>query len=131
MKLPVGIVLLAIACAARAGDPGPPPSAPPSVPRLDRNYLLQYRATNGAIEFGTNVAAWEIRRTQILAAMQEVMGPLPGPEKRCPLDVKTEVTVDRGSYDSKVISSAPEPGARVLAYLLVLKHVDASGGAHL
>ena len=31
--------------------------------------------------------AWEAQRPILLEAMQQVMGPLPGPEKRGPLDV--------------------------------------------
>jgi dienelactone hydrolase len=51
------------------------------------------------------------------------MGPLPGREKDCPLDIRTEEEVDAGSYVRKLISYAAEPGSRVPAYLLVPKRV--------
>ncbi len=49
------------------------------------------------------------------------MGPLPGKEKRCPLDMRTEEEADCGSYVRRLISYASEPGARVRAYLLIPK----------
>ncbi|MEO5802001.1 MAG: prolyl oligopeptidase family serine peptidase [Verrucomicrobiota bacterium] len=53
--------------------------------------------------------------------MQKVMGPLPGTEKRCPLDVKVEEEVDCGAYVRKLISYQSEPNSRVPAYLLIPK----------
>ena len=38
------------------------------------------------------------RRAEILRGMQEVMGPLPGREKRCALDLRVEAETDCGSY---------------------------------
>ena len=64
---------------------------------------------------------WEEKREQALMAMQEVMGPLPGQEKRCALEVETIEQVDCGSYVRRLISYASEPGNRVTAYLLVPK----------
>ena len=53
--------------------------------------------------------------------MQEVMGPLPGQEKRCALDVRFDEETDCGSYVRRFLSYAAEPSARVSAYLLVPK----------
>jgi dienelactone hydrolase len=53
--------------------------------------------------------------------MQQVMGTLPGAEKRCPLDVHIDEEVDCGSYVRRRISYASEPGGRVPAYLLIPK----------
>ncbi|PYJ85204.1 MAG: alpha/beta hydrolase [Verrucomicrobia bacterium] len=53
--------------------------------------------------------------------MQEVMGPLPGKEKRCPLDVKVEEEVDCGDYVRRFLTYASEPGSRAPAYLLIPK----------
>jgi hypothetical protein len=53
--------------------------------------------------------------------MQAVMGRLPGPEKRCPLDPKIEEEVDCGRYVRRLITYASEPGSRVPAYLLIPK----------
>ena len=49
--------------------------------------------------------------------MTAVMGPLPGGEKRCPLDVQVEQETDCGSYVRRSITYAAEPGSRVPAYL--------------
>jgi dienelactone hydrolase len=63
---------------------------------------------------------WRVRRAHILAHMQTVMGPLPGDEKRVPLDLKTlEEKVLEGGLVRKKISYATEPGDRVDAYLFL------------
>jgi dienelactone hydrolase len=53
--------------------------------------------------------------------MQRVMGPLPGPEKRVPLDVRVEREEDAGTYVRRKLTYAAAPGERVPAYLLVPK----------
>jgi dienelactone hydrolase len=50
-----------------------------------------------------------------------VAGPLPGPEKRCPLAVAVEEEVDCGGYVRRFLTYAAEPGDRVPAYLLIPK----------
>jgi hypothetical protein len=55
--------------------------------------------------------------------MQAIMGKLPGPEKRCPLEMKVEEEVDCGGHVRRLITYASEPGSRVPAYLLVPKDV--------
>jgi dienelactone hydrolase len=55
--------------------------------------------------------------------MEAVMGPLPGKEKRCPLDLRIEQETDCGSYLRRSITYAAEPGSRVPAYLLIPKEV--------
>jgi dienelactone hydrolase len=59
--------------------------------------------------------------------MQSVMGPLPGKEKRCPLEPRVEEEVDAGSHIRRLISYAAEPGGRVPAYLLLPKGLEGSG----
>ncbi len=66
-------------------------------------------------------AAWEVKRARVLAAMQEVMGALPGEEKRCSLDVRMREEIDCGRYVRRLIDYASEPGERVPAYLLMPK----------
>ena len=66
-------------------------------------------------------ADWKQRRAEILRGMTEVMGPLPGREKRCPLDVHVEQETDCGAYMRRLITYAAEPGSRVPAYLLIPK----------
>ena len=67
--------LVAVSVAA-AADPNP----------ADRTNLLTYRDDRDRPIPVRTVADWAHRRAAILAAMQEVMGPLPGPEKKVPLD---------------------------------------------
>jgi dienelactone hydrolase len=59
--------------------------------------------------------------------MQAIMGPLPGSEKRCALELKTESEVDCGTYVRRSISYSAEPGGRVPAYLLVPKRALMEG----
>jgi dienelactone hydrolase len=89
--------------------------------KLSHTNLLQFIAADGAIKTVRSTNDWNLRRRSILHAMQEVMGPLPGKEKRCPLDVKIEEEVDCGDYVRRFMSYASEPGARVPAYLLLPK----------
>lgn len=91
--------------------------------RLDRNNLLTYRASSGSVEPVRSVADWQKRRAEILAGMQAIMGPLPGAEKRIPLEIAVEAETDCGSYVRREITYASEPGARVPAYLLIPKAV--------
>src|SRR5689334_10152587 len=88
---------------------------------LSRTNLLAFTNAAGEVRPVTRVEEWALRRASILAAMQSVMGPLPGPEKRCPLAVEQVEEVDCGSYVRRLISYAAEPGGRVPAYLLVPK----------
>ena len=92
-----------------------------SAQRLDRNNLLVYRNAAGEVAPVRTTADWTVRRASIVAGMQEVMGPLPGAAKRCPLDVKIDEEVDCGSYVRRLITYAAEPGGRVPAYLLIPK----------
>jgi dienelactone hydrolase len=96
------------------------------ISRLPRTNLLVYHNRKGEIIPVKARADWQKRRAEILEGMEEVMGPLPGPEKRCPLDMKIESEVDSGSYVRRFITYSSEPGSRVPAYLLVPK--QALGG---
>ncbi len=97
--------------------------------RLPRNNLLVFRGEAGELQKVTDLGTWQHRRKQILDGMQQVMGKLPGDEKRCPLDMKVEEEVDCGSYVRRRITYASEPGSRVPAFLLIPKAVlDAKAG---
>ncbi len=100
----------------RAATTGPAPR-----PRLDRTNLLEFHDAENCIRPVRTVADWLLRRREILAGMQEVMGPLPGSAKRGPLDVRVEEEVSEESYVRRLITYAAEPGGRVPAYLLVPK----------
>jgi hypothetical protein len=110
------------------GGSAPAETKPAQAPRrLDRAKLLVYRNHRGELKPVVSIANWQQRRAEILRGMQEVMGPLPGPAKRCPLEVKVEEEVDCGTYVRRFLTYASEPGGRVPAYLLVPK--SALGGA--
>ena len=66
-------------------------------------------------------------RPELLACMQRAMGPLPGKEKRCDLDVQVTEETDCGDYIRRFISYQSEPGSRVPAYLLIPKRVLEKG----
>lgn len=89
--------------------------------RLDRSNLLLYHAKSGEVRQGQKIAHWQRRRAEVLQGMQEVMGPLPGKAKRCPLDMKVVEETDCGSYVRRLITYASEPNSRTPAYLLIPK----------
>src|SRR5687768_10912897 len=89
--------------------------------RLDRQNLLLYMEATGQPAPVRSVRDWLRRRAGILQGMQEVMGPLPGKEKICPLDMRVEEEADAGSHVRRLITYAAEPGGRVPAYLLIPK----------
>lgn len=63
---------------------------------------------------------WGRRREAILKQMQEVMGPLPGPQKRCPLDVEfIQSTRLADGITRHQLTYQAEPGDRVPAYVFV------------
>jgi dienelactone hydrolase len=95
--------------------------------RLDRNNLLLYRDPGGAVKPVRTTREWLRRRDEILRGMQSVMGPLPGNQKRCPLEPRVEEEADAGSHTRRLISYASEPGSRVPAYLLIPKGLPESG----
>ena len=70
-----------------------------------------------------SLGQWRKRRSAILEAMQEVMGPLPGAPKRVPLAMEIEEEVDCGSYLRQRLTYQSEPGSRVPAYLLIPKRL--------
>ncbi|MBI5818895.1 MAG: alpha/beta hydrolase [Verrucomicrobia bacterium] len=106
--------LTAVSLAAETGS-----AQSSQLARLDRNNLLTYRNARGEVAPVKTTADWQKRRAEILAAMQEVMGPLPGKAKRCPLDMKVEEETDCGTYVRRLITYASEPGGRVPAHLLI------------
>jgi dipeptidyl aminopeptidase/acylaminoacyl peptidase len=94
---------------------------PPALQRLPRTNLLVFHDRAGAVQPIKSKSDWLKRRAEIVRGMTEVMGPLPGREKRCPLDVQVERETDCGSYVRRSITYAAEPGSRVPAYLLLPK----------
>ncbi len=93
----------------------------PKLSRLDRNNLLQFHDKAGKVQQVKTTEQWLLRRKEILAGMQQVMGQLPGKKKRSSLDVKVIEETDCGTYVRKLIMYSSEPGSRVPAYLLIPK----------
>jgi dienelactone hydrolase len=110
MKFLFLITALLAACMGRAADSA-----------SMRTNLLVVVNDRGREQPIQNTNAWRMRRQRILDAMQSVMGPLPGNEKRCALDMRVEEEVDCGEFVRRRITYASEPGGRVPAYLLVPK----------
>ena len=90
---------------------------------LDRNYLLQYRDASGKVQRVATPAAWQACRAGILRGMQEVMGKLPGEDRRVPLEVEVQEEAEVGTYVRRLITYQSEPGARTPAYLCIPKEV--------
>lgn len=90
---------------------------PPFYP--DKSKLLVYREAGGKEQPVATPADWARRRADILANMQEVMGPLPDASRKVPLDVQVTEEVKMDHYVRRKLTFAPEKGDRVPAYLLV------------
>ena len=99
--------------------------------RLPRTNLLVFRDAARSVQPVQTLKEWQQRRTEILRGMQQVIGPLPGLEKRCPLDVRVEDEVDCGGYVRRFLSYAAEPNERVPAYLLIPKSALSNSTARL
>jgi dienelactone hydrolase len=94
---------------------------PPALSRLPRTNLLVFHDRAGAIQTVKSKSDWQQRRAEMVRGMAAVMGPLPGTDKRCPLDVQVIQETNCGSYVRRSITYAAEPGGRVPAYLLIPK----------
>jgi len=125
-KLPLQAVLSVLLLAFIAIHAGAAETRPGAT-RFSRTNLLVYRNADGDSVAVRNVADWQKRRASILGAMQQIMGPLPGSEKRCPLEPQISEEVDCGDYLRRLVIYASEPGARVSAYLLIPKKALSSG----
>jgi dienelactone hydrolase len=90
---------------------------PPFYP--DKARLLVYRDDAGAEHPVRTPEDWAKRRAHVLANMERVMGPLPGPERKVPLDVQVVEEVREAKYTRKKLTFAVEAGDRVPAYLLI------------
>lgn len=104
--------LAVIATVAVAADEAPPPYPE----HQDLSYTLD---ASGARRPVRTRSDWERRRAHILAGMQQVMGPLPGADRRAPLEVRTEEEVRVGDLARRKITYQTSPGHRITAYLFV------------
>jgi dienelactone hydrolase len=85
----------------------------------DHANLLVVRDAEGRERPVETTADWEARRGHILDHLQEVMGPLPGPERLAPLDVRVVSETQEPGYVRREIEYQAEPGDRVPAWLLI------------
>ena len=76
-------------------------------------------------------ADWEHRKKHILAAMEEVMGPLPDKDQRVPLDVKKIDEVRVGKLTRRKITFQSDKAGRVSAYLFFPEAKDMKSPAIL
>jgi hypothetical protein len=84
----------------------------------DQRLLIQWRA-----EIPKDAFLWNHRKRSLVDGMTAVMGDLPDPSRRVPLDVKIESREETPDYVRIELTYAPEPGDRVPALLLVPKSV--------
>ena len=89
--------------------------------RLDRRNPLLYRNKDGETLTAMTVEDWIHRREEILTGMQEVMGSLPGQEKKSPLRMEVTEEVITDTYIQRLITYRPEPKSIIPAYLLIPK----------
>jgi dienelactone hydrolase len=67
-----------------------------------------------------SVADWQRRREQVLKAVQQVMGPLPSPKIKTPLDVETLEETHIGDFvRHKIAYHTDDPQAQVHAWLFL------------
>jgi dienelactone hydrolase len=114
-----------------SGDNGQPTPGPAVPDYPDHRNVLVVRDGSGSERPITKPLDWGVRRDQVLASMQKVMGPLPDPSVRVPLDVRYEAETDCGKYTRRKLSFAVEPGDRVPAWLLVPKELKRPAPAML
>jgi dienelactone hydrolase len=96
--------------------------------QLSRDRLMEFATPEGKVAPVNTVEDWGKRRAAILSAAQEIMGPLPGPEKACALDPQVTEEIDCGSHVRRALTYASEPGSRVPAFLLIPKRLLTEGG---
>lgn len=103
---------------------GPPEAAAPAVEYPNHQELLVVRDQEGQQQPVDSAPVWAKRRQHILANMQVVMGALPDPSRRVPLDVEVLEETPTEKYVRRKITFASEPGDRVPAYLLIPKSLS-------
>lgn len=84
--------------------------------RLDLTYYLTERGARQPIR---RVQDWETRRGQVLAGFRETLGPLPGQERRVPLQVELLAEERVGTLRRRKLRYRTEPGDTVHAYLFL------------
>jgi dienelactone hydrolase len=102
------------------GDKALATNRPPAAPSYsDHTKLMIFKDDDGTDQAVKTPWDWGRRRAHILANVERVMGELPGPVARVPLDVKVLKEEQAEGYTRQLISYAAEAGDRVPAYLLI------------
>lgn len=98
----------------------------PAAGYRNHEQLLEYRAGGRLVPVRT-LEEWQIRRRHILAATQEVMGPLPDRAKFPPLDVQIREKFSGEGYQRLTIDFAGDESSRerVSCYLYLPEPVPA------
>jgi dienelactone hydrolase len=99
-------------------------AAPPPPDYHNHAQLLIVKDRAGGEKPVQNGLDWGLRREHILGHMERVMGPLPGPERRLPLEVEYLASETTQRYVRHRITYQAEPGDRVPAYLLIPHELD-------
>jgi dienelactone hydrolase len=102
----------------------PAPSATPAPVYPDHTDVSSYVDAAGRLQPIKTPADWALRRSHVLAQVEKVMGPLPGPSRRVALDVTVLSETRTPAYVRKQVTFAAEPGDRVPAYLLVPHEIN-------
>ncbi|HPO12294.1 MAG TPA: alpha/beta fold hydrolase [Candidatus Hydrogenedentes bacterium] len=83
--------------------------------------LSTHNAKNVPLSEIKTPAEWDKYCAGLRARMEEVMGPMPGPDRNVPLDMRVEEEIDTPKYVQRKITFAVEDWDRVPAYLLMPK----------
>lgn len=112
------LTLLFVLCGsfARAESAKPPEETHPDT---IASPLLSYTDAKGIVRKVESLDDWQLKREQILAGMQQVMGPLPDRENLPPLDVTIRETVEEPTFTRHTISLTAAENEIVPAYLYV------------
>jgi len=118
MNHPLIVIALTLCCAASGSI------ATAQVTRSQNaDELLQFQIADGTLQTITSAEQWQLRKAEIVKAMQAVMGPFPGNDRRVDLDIAVDEEADAGSYVRRLITYQSEPGSRTPAYLCIPKDV--------
>ena len=116
-----GMVLLQTS--AESADP----PAADAISYPDHAALLVLRDAQGSEAPVKTNADWAKRVAHIRANMQLVMGKLPDPTRRVPLDVRIESEEMTEKYHRRKLKFTPEPDDRVPAWLLIPRNIPETG----
>jgi dienelactone hydrolase len=119
------LALLGTAAGAAPDGDAPPPRYP------DRTELLEVLDDRGNLQPVLTFADWERRRSQVMSAMTEVMGPLPEKFRSLPLEAKVLEEAAEPRFLRKKVSFRADPDDLVSAYLLIPRDLPGKAPAVL